>query len=465
MRIRVLGAAGEVTGSCTLLETDRARVLIDCGLFQGRDGTEAKNRDLTGVEPERLDAVILTHAHLDHCGRLPLLVTNGFRGRIFCTPATADLVRLILLDSAHIQESDTARENRRRERRGKPPLVPLYDRADVERVLGRIAHLPYDQRGEVAEGVDARLVDAGHMLGSASIELQVSDRSLKRRLVFSGDLGVRGTPILKDPVPLSDADFVVLESTYGDRDHRPLDQTLTELGEILRDAIKGRERVLIPAFAIGRSQQMLYHIAELVRSHAIAPIPVYLDSPMAIEATRIYAQHVELFDDEASALARSHLLEASRTQLTFTETAEESKRLNNLREAAVIIASSGMCEGGRILHHLKHNLWRKYVHVVFVGYQAQGTLGERIVSGAKVVRVLGEPVVVGAEIHTLGGFSGHAGQTELLDWMDPLFARNRPRVVLNHGEQRQRGVLRDALRQRFQAEAHCPERFETIEID
>jgi metallo-beta-lactamase family protein len=463
MRITVCGAAGEVTGSGYLVETEAARVLVDCGLFQGHGADDAKNRHLGPVDPRHLDAVVLTHAHLDHCGRLPLLCLGGFHKPVVCTQATADFAQLVLLDSAHIQESDTERSRRHRRWGDAPVDKPLYTRADVERLAGRFRPIAYDRVEEVAQGVTVRLVDAGHMLGSASIEMRVQEDGTLRTIVFSGDVGSKETAFLRDPVPLERADLVFLESTYGDRDHRPLAETLTEFEQILKEAARDRERVLIPAFAIGRTQQIVYHIAEFIRNRGLAPLPIYIDSPMAIEATRIYREHQELFDEEAGQLIRSKELAQDLGSLHFCPTAEDSKKLNNLRDAAVIIASSGMCEGGRIIHHLQHNLARPHVHVVIVGYQAEGTLGRRLVSGAKEVRILGKPVPVAAQIHTLGGFSGHAGQSELIAWLGHS-APSLPRLVLTHGEDAPRQALKDLAEARFGIAAECPQRFDVIAL-
>jgi metallo-beta-lactamase family protein len=463
MRITVCGAAGEVTGSGYLVETHSARVLVDFGLFQGHAASDAKNRDLGRVAARRLDAVVLTHAHLDHCGRLPLLGAGGFRKRIFCTAATADFAQLVLLDAAHLQEADAEHARRHHQGKGVSPEEPLYTRADVERLAGRFRPIAYDQAEEIAHGITVRLVDAGHLLGSASIEMHIVDEGATRTVVFSGDVGSKNTPYLRDPTPLEHADLVFLESTYGNRDHQPLEATLAELEGILKDAAGNRERVLIPAFAIGRTQQIVYYIAEFIRERGLPHLPIYIDSPMAIEATRIYARHRELFDEEADRLIHDNQLARDLGSLHFSETAMDSKKLNNLHDAAVIIAASGMCEGGRIVHHLKHNLGRPSVHIVFVGYQAEGTLGRRLVSGAKQVRVLGETVNVAAQIHTLGGFSGHAGQTELLEWLCRL-APARPLVLLTHGENEPRQALRDLVETRFGISAECPQRYDVITL-
>jgi metallo-beta-lactamase family protein len=293
--------------------------------------------------------------------------------------------------------------------------------------------------------------------------MHIQDEGINRIVVFSGDLGSKNTPYLRDPTPLTNADLVFLESTYGNRNHKPIEATLDEFERILKEAVRDREKVLIPAFAIGRTQQIIYYIAQFIRERGLSPIPTYIDSPMAIEATHLYSRYRDLFDEEAGRLAKTDPLAAHSSSLHFSKTSDESKQLNNLRDAAVILAASGMCEGGRIVHHLRHNLWRRNVHVVFVGYQAEGTLGSRLVGGAKQVRILGEPVNVEAEIHTLGGFSGHAGQSELIDWLaslDPV----KPRVVLTHGETEAREALQQLIQGRFGIEAELPMRNHVITL-
>jgi metallo-beta-lactamase family protein len=469
MRVTFCGAAGEVTGSGYLVETRSARILVDFGIFQGRDATDRKNRGLGRLDPRRLDAIVLTHAHLDHCGRLPILVREGCRARVHTTPASADFAQLVLEDAARIQAADVERLNRRLERQGKPWVEPLYRPEDVQAVEGKLQGLPYGESREVATGVNLRFSDAGHILGSSSVELSVEEGGRLWTLIFSGDLGPRGVPFLRDPVPPdppAGADLVVMESTYGDRDHRPIRETLDEFHQILQAASRAGEKVLIPAFAMGRTQQILYHIASFIRSGELCKFPIYLDSPMAIKAMALYRAHRDLFDEEATALVREHQFEKDLSELRYTESTDESKAINSQKGMAVIIAGSGMCEGGRIVHHLKHNLWRPDVHVVIVGYQSAGSLGRQLVQGARRVTIQGEPVAVAAKIHTLGGFSAHAGQTELAGWAGHfLYGSHRPRVVLTHGEEKPRAALRDLLRSQLSADASLPSRGETLTLE
>lgn len=459
MRITPCGAAGEVTGSAYLVETGEARVLVDCGLFQGEGASDRRNADLGPIDPDRLDSVVLTHAHLDHTGRLPLLPARGFRGNVFCTPATEDFARLILIDSAHLQETDATRTNRKRGP-GAPQVTPLYTRADVDRLNPLFATHPLGREFTAAPGVTIRYREAGHILGSASVEMTIAGGPT---VVFSGDLGPLHSPILNDFDPPSRADVVFQESTYGGRDHRSLADTVEEFTGILRGAVAGGKKILIPAFAIGRSQQVIYHIAEAVQSGQIPPIPIYLDSPMAIEATRTYANHRNLFDEEARRHDLLRDLQPTLDRLQFVRTAEESKALNDLSGPMVIIAGSGMCDGGRILHHLRNNLDRRDTDVVIVGYQTNGSLGQRLACGAKEVRVLGRPLEVRATIHTIGGFSGHAGQTDLLAWAEKL-AAGKPRWYLTHGEEDARRAFRGALEARFGVTAELPKLYDTIDI-
>jgi metallo-beta-lactamase family protein len=463
LKITFHGAAGCVTGSAYHLQTRRASVLVDFGLFHGFGDTDELNRMPDALKGTKPDAVLLTHAHLDHCGRLPLLAAAGYNGPILSTEATIPLAGLILRDSAHLQALDAERENRKRARNGKEPVRPLYTADDVERVLQQFKPVPYDQPVAVAPGVQARWVEAGHMLGSASIQLCVEEDGQTRTVVFSGDLGPKGAPILKDSVGFHRADVLVMESTYGDRDHKPLPETVAEFEEIVKAAVARRGKILVPVFAVGRTQLLLYLLALMFRHGTVPKFPIFLDSPMAVEATRIYAEHVNLFDEEFQALRRERPFQADLDTLKATPTAEDSKALNDLPGPCLIMAGSGMCTGGRILHHLRHNLGRPDVSVIIVGYQTEGSLGRRLVDGAKEVSLFGEKISVKAAIHTLGGFSAHAGQSELLRWLAPM-AGARPRLFLTHGEARGREPLAELIREKFSLAPGLPMLGDTVEL-
>jgi len=437
-----------VTGSAYLVETEQARVMVDFGMFQGGARQEAKNALPAGLRPRRLDAVLLTHAHLDHVGRLPLLVKAGFSGPIHATDATRDLAGLILRDSAKVQAYEIERHNRKRRRAGKPLLEPLYHAGEVEQTLERFRLVEFDQAFAAAEGVLARYRIAGHMLGSASIQLQVQEDGRTMTVVFSGDVGPPGLAIVRDAEPFHTADLVFLESTYGDRDNKPVAETLAEFRTIIEQAVARKARILVPAFAVGRTQQILYHMDELFCAGTLKPFPVYLDSPMAIEATEIYRRHPDLFDQDAQALRRACDIARGQPHVVPTPTAQDSMQLNDAPGPCLIMAGSGMCTAGRILHHLKHGLWQPDTAVMIVGYQGEGTLGRRLVDGHKTVKIFGETVAVKARIHTLNGFSAHAGQSGLIEWFSHL-APGKPRVVLTHGEARGREPLADLIRQRY----------------
>jgi len=455
MYITMFGAAGEVTGSCYLVASAGARVLIDCGLFQGSLDDDRRNQLPRDLDPGDLDAVVLTHAHLDHSGRLPLLVRHGYQRPIYATPATIDVAALLLADAARLQESDVARHNRRRQRAGLQPMVPLFGEDDVAAVMALMRPLPYEQPAAIAPGVAVRLVEAGHILGSASVIMTAADGGQKQVAVFSGDLGPRGAPILNDPAQIAAADVVVLESTYGDRDHRPLVETVAEFAELVTQAALNRSKIVVPAFAVGRTQDILYHLAALFRAGTVPVMPVYLDSPLAIAATKLYLKYPGLADAEARTISRKGKLWSGLESLHLCVTADESRALNGAEGPCIIIAGSGMCTGGRILHHLKHNLWRPETIVLIVGYQAAGTLGRLLVEGARHVRIFDEAVAVRAQIHTLGGFSAHAGQSELLGWLGAM-APTQPQVVLTHGEERARNALAHQIAMRFDLAAELP---------
>jgi metallo-beta-lactamase family protein len=464
MKITLHGAAGEVTGSAYLLETDRARVLVDFGMFQGGPGHDAKNILPSGLLSSPLDAVLLTHAHLDHVGRLPLLIKGGYEGDIHATGATRDLAGLILRDSAKVQAYDVERKNRKRNGTDKPLLEPLYTADEVEQTIHRFrAIVELGRTFTPADGITARYMEAGHMLGSASIELTIQEKGKTRIIVFSGDLGPAGFAILRDAVPFKRADLVFMESTYGDRDNKPLKETLAEFRAIIEDAVNRKSRVLVPAFAVGRSQQILYHLDELFCEGALRPFPVYLDSPMAIEASRIYQSHPDLFDEEATAMERACQIIRGRNHVIPTPTAQDSMKLNDVPGPCLIMAGSGMCNAGRILHHLKHGLSNSETAVMIVGYQAEGSLGRQLVDGAKVVKIFGEMVQVNARIHTLNGFSAHAGQTGLLEWFSSL-AHSKPQLVLTHGEARGREPLAELIFKRHGIKPVLPMQGDVVTI-
>lgn len=471
MRLSFHGAAGEVTGSCYLLDTGRARILIEFGLHQGGPAAERRNRRLPPIDFERLDAAVLTHAHLDHSGRLPLLPRTGFRGRIWATPATVHLADLLLKDAANIQEMDALQVTRRRERISRSPVAPLYTVADAGAVMRLMSSLPYGELREIADGVRIRFTDAGHILGSASLEVRVRCGAQERVIVFSADIGGIGAPVLRDPVPpaTADADTVILESTYGDRDHRPIGNTIEELLEIIVQARRDNGKVLIPAFAIGRTQNLIYYLGELYREDRLRGVQVYVDSPMAIAATELYRAHRDLFDDDARAIIDAGNSPLSFPTLRYTRTGEESRALNRMNGGTVIIAASGMLTGGRIMHHLKHNLWKPQTHLVFVGFQAEGSLGRRLINGARRVTILHTPVDVNAKLHTLGGLSAHAGQSGLVAWArrytDGRAPADRPRFILTHGEDGPRRALAAALQDQLGvAPPYLPVFNETIEL-
>lgn len=459
MRIRVVGAAGgEVTGSAYVVEGDGARVLVDAGLFQGGKQSEEKNR-LKLVESGEIDAVLLTHAHLDHTGRVPLLIKHGYQGPIFATSATIDLTDIVLKDSAKLQAQDAERINRKRQRTGEPPFEPLYEVAHAEPFRGLTRTVRLHDPVAVAPGMTACWFEAGHMLGSGSIELDVAGK----KVVFSGDLGPTTLPILREYERLKQADLVFLESTYGDRDHRSYAETVAEFERVVSEVAAARGKILVPSFAIGRAQQIIYHLSILFHEGRVKRFPVYLDSPMAIEATKVFARHPDLYDEDLVRFRKAGLTPLDAKWFVPSVTAEDSKKLNDVEGPCVILAGAGMCNGGRILHHLKYNLPNPQTHVMIVGFQSDGSLGRRLVNREKMVRIHGEEVAVNASIHTLNGFSAHAGQTELLKWFAPL-ADRKPQVVLTHGENPQRTTLAARLRERFRVNPRLPQLGEIIEL-
>jgi metallo-beta-lactamase family protein len=438
------GAARQVTGSCHLLECDGRRILVDCGLFQGSDAVERQNAAPFGFDAESIDFVLLTHAHLDHCGRLPLLVRRGFRGEIIATMPTRELARLVLVDAASLQEEEARLQLRHRgpARRGaRAPLYTIEDAFHTMDFFGRRAE--YDRPIDLAPGLRARFFDAGHMLGSASIAVEIGAGSARKRVVFSGDIGNPGRPLLRDPVAPPEADVVLIEGTYGDREHRSMAGSVAELIGAVGERIEGGGNVVIPTFALERAQEILFHLADGIRTGALpANLPVFLDSPMAISATEIFARYPAYLGDAARARIAKGDDPFAFPTLRFTRDVADSMALNRINGGAVILAGSGMCTGGRVRHHLRHNIWHENAGIVFIGYAAEGTLARRIIDGAREVPLFGKDVRVRAKIWTINGFSAHAGQSDLLAWL----RHARPgRALLVHGEP-ERGLASFASR-------------------
>lgn len=435
LTLAFLGAARCVTGSRYLLDTGRARVLVDCGLHQERS-QQSRNWEPLPVAPDRLDAVLLTHAHLDHCGLLPRLVQQGFRGLVFATGPTAEIARIVMLDSARLQAEDVEHKRFRHQRQGRTPPrppAPLYTEEDAEKAGQRFSIVELGTAVRVAEGVEAEFFEAGHILGSSSIRVRAGTGAEARTILFSGDIGRWNKPFLNDPAPCDAADWVVIESTYGDRLHDAEDTIERELRDILNATVRAGGNVVIPSFAIERSQELLYYLNRLQRARQVPPVPVYLDSPMATRVTEVFGRHPGYLDAEMRDLIARDASPFDLASLVVARTAEQSKAINAIRGTAVIIAGSGMCTGGRIKHHLVRNLPRRQSTVLFVGYQASGTLGREIVDGAKRVRVLGEQLPVRARVARIGGFSAHADRDELLRWAAAIRSRLRGAFVV-HGE-------------------------------
>ena len=437
MRLTFLGAAGEVTGSCLRVDHERGSFLVDCGLFQGGREAERKNREALDFDLRDIDFVLLTHAHLDHSGLVPRLVALGYKGRFFTTAATVDLLGVMLMDSAHIQEKEAEwalRSTRSRKAGRGGNLVPLYTVEQARSSLGRLRALGFDEMVEVGHGVRCRFRNAGHILGSAIIEIDVEERGHSRRLVVSGDLGQPMRPVLQDPVQIPAADYLCVESTYGNRAHRSFAETCDELAEVLRRTLKvDGGNVIIPAFAVGRTQELLFVLADLVRAGRIDRLDVVVDSPMASAVTELTVRHDGLWDDETRELYAWTRQHADRFNLRFVQDVEESMALNSVRGGLVIISASGMCDAGRIKHHLRYNLGRRECAIVIAGFQAAGTLGRRLVDGARQVTLFRERIPVRARIHTIGGLSAHADQPALLNWLRGFRSPPR-RTFVVHGE-------------------------------
>ena len=438
MKVKFCGASIGVTGSCHMISTDNHKILLDCGQFQGGKEMDRMNEEPFPFNPAEIECVILSHAHIDHCGRLPLLVKRGFKGPIYCTDATADLLDVMLKDSAYIHEKDAEWQTRKNLRTGKPPVEPLYTIQDSEAALRLVKPILYDQLVELNPDMKIVFNDAGHILGSAITELWVTEGDKTSKIVFSGDLGVENRPILRDPVKIKKADFLIMETTYGNRLHTENATSIDDLIKITLKTIKRGGSVIIPSFAVGRTQELIYQFNMFYEHHpeyadTLGKVYVYIDSPMATTATEVFKKNAQVFDDETKAYIMSGDHPLDFPNLRFTRNTADSQMLNQDKTSKIIISASGMCEAGRIRHHLKHNLWDSRNSIVFVGYQAEGTLGRMLVEGAKEVKLFGEPIMVGAEIYNLEGFSGHADQKGLLDWLGG-FQKEPKHIFLVHGE-------------------------------
>ena len=439
MKIKFCGASTGVTGSCHLLTSGEHKILLDCGQFQGGKAQDALNYEKFPFEPSEIECVVLSHAHIDHCGRLPLLTKRGFEGKIYCTDATADLLSVMLKDSAYIHEKETEWKNRKAERAGREQVEPLYTIEDAEKTLSLVSPILYDQQIEINPDMKIVFNDAGHILGSAITELWVTENDKESKIVFSGDLGMEGRPILRDPTYIKKADYVIMETTYGNRIHKELGSGVEKLIEIILNTTRRGGNVVIPSFAVGRTQELIYELNRFYDSNneyrkELDKIFVYVDSPMATTATEIFRRNAQVFDEET----REYILKGDNPlefkNLKFTRSSKESQDLNFNKEPKIIISASGMCEAGRIRHHLKHNLWNPKNSIVFVGYQGQGTLGRSLVEGVKMVTLFGEEIQVNAEIHNLEGFSGHADQNGLFAWL-AHFEQRPKQIFLVHGEE------------------------------
>jgi metallo-beta-lactamase family protein len=435
IKLSFMGAAQNVTGSRYLVETNGHRLLVDCGLYQERD-YRARNWDPFFVPPNSIDAVLLTHAHLDHCGLLPKLTKEGFRGRIYCTEATAEIAEITLLDSAHLQEEDAKYKRKRHERegrKGKYPEVPLYTAEDAEATFSLFSSVKYEDSVGIGDGIEATYHDAGHILGSSTIGLKISQAGEQRSVRFSGDVGRWDKPILQDPDLVDEADYILVESTYGDRLHGDQGKIADQLFEVIDSTRKAGGNIVIPSFAVERAQEVLYHLNELLMENRIPHLPVFIDSPMAISVTEVFEHHPELFDEEMMKLILRRKSPFDLPRLKMTRSVDESKAINDVDGAAIIIAGSGMCTGGRIKHHLVHNISRPESTILFVGYQAVGTLGRQIVDGAKEVRILGQMHRVKARVAQINGFSAHADRDELMRWTSGL-KKPPKQLFVTHGE-------------------------------
>ncbi len=461
MRITFLGGAGEVTGSCYLIETAEIRFLVDCGMFQGGRGADHKNRTAINFGPESIDFVLLTHAHVDHSGLLPRLSAFGFRGPVYATPATADLLDVILRDSAYIQEKEAEWRNKtalRKKHQLNHEDAPLYTVTQAETLLKQVRSIDYDETYSPHDSVRFRFRDAGHILGSAIIEVWLKSGPQHKKLVFSGDLGQPGHPIVRDPTRIEQADFLLVESTYGNRCHRSMQDTRDELVQVIHNTLsQKRGNIIVPAFTVGRTQELLFLLADLQRQGRLGAMDIYVDSPMALAATEITLRHSQLLDKETIDTLSWFNQNNENLRIHFVQEVEDSIKLNNIQHGAIVISASGMCDAGRIKYHLKYNLPRPECSILIAGFQAVGTLGRRLVDGVKKVRIFGEEIIVRASIHTIGGLSAHADQKNLLDWLKG-FSNAPHKTFVVHGEPSNAEALAQAIQLQLQWPVSVPQR-------
>ncbi len=456
IKVSCLGGAGGVTGSSFLVENIQGKkVLVDCGLFQGGRQMEKRNWTDWGFDPSEISTLFLTHAHIDHSGRIPKLVRDGFKGKIITSPPTAELCEIMLLDSAHIQEMDAEWQTRKNRRQSKSPVMPLYDTTDAENSLHLFRPTERDNIVNVEPGIKARLRNAGHILGSSILELWVETEGGEVKIVFSGDIGKQHQLIVKDPHEIFAADYLFIESTYGNRLHRTFEDSKDELLEAIRHAYDNNEKVIIPAFAVERTQEIIYILGEFYRAGELPDIPIYLDSPLAIRATQIFRKNKKYYDDEAMAIIKEGFDPLDMPNLKFTLSTKDSIAINEKPGSAIVIAANGMMTAGRIKHHLKHNLWKPGASLVIVGYQAMGTTGRKVVEGAKSVKIFRENVDVKAKVFTIGGFSAHADQKDLLEWVGN-FKESKPKVFVIHGEPESSLALAEKIKNNFEFDVRVP---------
>lgn len=467
MQITFLGAAGEVTGSSYLIEIANTRFLVDCGMFQGGRDADRKNRNALNFDPESIDFVLLTHAHIDHSGLLPRLSTLGFRGPVYTTAATVDLLKVMLKDSAHIQEKEIEWQNKRTHHKKhvlRREIAPLYTVTQAEAFFKQLRSIDYDDEIRLSPSVKCTFRDAGHILGSAIIEVQIKHHTYNKKLVFSGDLGQPGHPLVRDPTPIHQANVLLIESTYGNRLHRNMSDTLDELVHAINNTIEHKGgNVIVPAFTVGRTQDLLFLLADLYRQGRLSATNIYVDSPMALAATDITLKHMALLDKEATDIVQWLNKNGNKLRINFIQDVQESMQLNNIQQGAIIISASGMCDAGRIKHHLKYNLDRPECSILITGFQAAGTLGRRLVDGAKRVRIYGQDISVRADIYTIGGLSAHADQAGLMGWLNHFHSAPEKTFVV-HGEPSNAASLAETIKKQLHWDVAIPEQHASFTI-